>query len=36
MFLSLDLVDIASYADDDTPYTIGKSEWEVLNELEIV
>ena len=33
MFLLLHETDIASYADDNTPYTTGKSPSEVLNEL---
>ena len=36
MFLLLDLVDIASYADDNTPYTIRKNECEIKSKLEIM
>ena len=35
MFFSIDSVDIASYADDNTPYTT-TYKWEVENKLEIV
>ena len=35
MFLSADSVDIASYADDNTPCTIGKNKQEVENKIEI-
>ena len=36
LFLLLDLVDIASYADDNTPYTIRKNEYEIKSKLEIM
>ena len=35
MSFSIDSVDTASYADDNTPYTIWKNKCEVENKLEI-